>query len=33
MERYLYEIIEDYKNAVSDAERDDIFRIFCILYK
>ena len=29
MERYLYEIIEDYKNAVSDAERDDIFRIFC----
>lgn len=29
MELYLYEIIEDYKNAFSDEEREGIFRAFC----
>lgn len=29
MELYLYEIIEDYKYAVSDKERNEIFQSFC----
>ena len=29
MEQYLYEIIEDYKNADSDIEKEEIFKIFC----
>ena len=28
-EKYLYEIIDDYKHCVSDEEKSDIFKSFC----